>query len=67
MNKRTTNKSSVAKAGVFCFYYTDVLNLSFPEKSGQVVHLMKFGTVKSRLRKIAKRYFNLNIRLTIKL
>ncbi len=41
--------SRFAKAGVWCFYDSEVLNLSF-------VHLMKFSTENRRLRKAAKRY-----------
>jgi hypothetical protein len=41
--------SRFAKAGVWCFYDSEVLNLSF-------VHLMKFSTENPRLRKAAKRY-----------
>ena len=44
---RTTN-SRFAKAGVLCFYDSEVLNSSF-------VHLMKFSAEKPRLRKAAKR------------
>jgi hypothetical protein len=45
---RTAN-SRFAKAGVSCFYDSEVLNLSF-------VHLMKFSAENPRLRKAAKRY-----------
>jgi hypothetical protein len=45
---RTTN-NRFAKAGVLCFYDSEVLNSSF-------VHLMKFSAEKPRLRKAAKRY-----------
>jgi hypothetical protein len=48
LNKTTAN-SRFAKAGVSCFYDSEVLNLSF-------VHLMKFSAEKPRLRKAAKRY-----------
>jgi hypothetical protein len=41
--------SRFAKAGVSCFYDSEVLNLSF-------VHLMKFSAKNPRLRKAAKRY-----------
>ncbi|MCO6173477.1 hypothetical protein NHF50_00305 [Flavobacterium sp. NRK F10] len=41
--------SRFAKAGVSCFYDSEVQNLSF-------VHLMKFSAEKPRLRKAAKRY-----------
>ena len=40
--------SSFAKAGVWCFYESEVLNSSF-------VYLMKFSTKNPRLRKAAKR------------
>jgi hypothetical protein len=40
--------SRFAKAGVLCFYDSEVLNSSF-------VHLMKFSAEKPRLRKAAKR------------
>jgi hypothetical protein len=45
---RTAN-SRFAKAGVSCFYDSEVLNSSF-------VHLMKFSAENPRLRKAAKRY-----------
>ena len=45
---RTAN-SRFAKAGVSCFYDSEVLNSSF-------VHLMKFSAKNPRLRKAAKRY-----------
>ena len=45
---RTAN-SRFAKAGVSCFYESEVLNSSF-------VHLMKFSAKNPRLRKAAKRY-----------
>jgi len=45
---RTAN-SRFAKAGVSCFYESEVLNSSF-------VHLMKFNAENPRLRKAAKRY-----------
>lgn len=41
--------SRFAKAGVSCFYDSEVLNSSF-------VHLMKFSAENPRLRKAAKRY-----------
>jgi hypothetical protein len=44
---RTAN-SRFAKAGVSCFYESDVQNSSF-------VHLLKFSAENSRLRKAAKR------------
>jgi hypothetical protein len=40
--------SRFAKAGVLCFYESEVLNSS-------IVHLMKFSAEKPRLRKAAKR------------
>jgi hypothetical protein len=47
MIKPTAN-SRFAKAGVWCFYDSEVLNSSF-------VHLMKFSAENPRLRKAAKR------------
>jgi len=48
--KRTpATNSRFAKAGVSCFYESEVLNSSF-------VHLMKFSTKNPRLRKAATRY-----------
>jgi len=44
---RTAN-SRFAKAGVSCFYDSEVLNLSF-------VHLLKFSAKNPRLRKAAER------------
>jgi|1048.fasta_scaffold52950_2 hypothetical protein len=44
-----THNSRFAKAGVKCFYDSEVLNSSF-------VHLMKFSAEKPRLRKAANRY-----------
>jgi hypothetical protein len=41
--------SRFAKAGVLCFYESEVLNSIF-------VHLMVFSTEKPRLRKAAKRW-----------
>jgi hypothetical protein len=41
--------SRFAKAGVSCFYDSEVLNSSF-------VHVMKFSAENPRLRKAAKRY-----------
>ncbi len=41
--------SRFAKAGVLCFYDSEVLNSSF-------VHLMKFSAENPRLRKAATRY-----------
>jgi hypothetical protein len=46
--KQQTANSRFAKAGVSCFYDSEVLNSSF-------VHLMKFSAKKTRLRKAAKR------------
>ena len=45
----TTGNSRFAKAGVSCFYDSEVLNSNF-------VHLMKFSAENPRLRKAAKRY-----------
>jgi hypothetical protein len=42
------HNSRFAKAGVSCFYESEVLNSSF-------VHLMKFSAENPRLRKAAKR------------
>jgi len=47
--KSTTGNSRFAKAGVSCFYDSEVLNSSF-------VHLMKFSAEKPRLRKAARRW-----------
>ena len=48
------HNSRFAKAGVSCFYDSEVLNSSF-------VHLMKFSAEKPRLRKLkAKRYVPFN-------
>ena len=47
-NKMPAGNSRFAKAGVSCFYESEVLNSSF-------VHLMKFGAENPRLRKAAKR------------
>jgi hypothetical protein len=44
----TGGNSRFAKAGVSCFYDSEVLNSSF-------VHLMKFSGKNPRLRKAAKR------------
>jgi hypothetical protein len=47
MNKEArTHNSRFAKAGVSCFYESEVLNSSF-------VHLMKFSAENPRLRKAA--------------
>ena len=49
-SRRSTGANSrFAKAGVSCFYDSEVLNSSF-------VHLMKFSAKNPRLRKAAKRY-----------
>ena len=47
--RKTGANSRFAKAGVSCFYDSEVLNSSF-------VHLMKFSAKNPRLRKAAKRY-----------
>jgi hypothetical protein len=47
--KSRTANSRFAKAGVSCFYDSEVLNSSF-------VHLMKFSAENPRLRKAANRY-----------
>ena len=47
-NKQRTANSRFAKAGVSCFYDSEVLNSSF-------VLLMKFSAENPRLRKAAKR------------
>jgi hypothetical protein len=55
MDRQTTTErtpacnSRFAKAGVSCFYDSEVLNSSF-------VHLMKFSAENPRLRKAAKRW-----------
>jgi len=46
--KSTGGNSRFAKAGVSCFYDSEVLNSNF-------VHLMKFSAENPRLRKAAKR------------
>ena len=46
--KERTANSRFSKAGVSCFYDSEVLNSSF-------VHLMKFSAENPRLRKAAKR------------
>jgi hypothetical protein len=51
--KQRTANSRFAKAGVSCFYDSEVLNSSF-------VHLMKFSAENPRLRKAAKRYIKLS-------
>jgi len=50
--RKTPYNSRFAKAGVLCFYESEVLNSSF-------VHLMKFSAENPRLRKAAKRYTQL--------
>ena len=52
MEEKTTGNSRFAKAGVSCFYDSEVLNSSF-------VHLMKFSAQNPRLRKAAKRKHSL--------
>jgi hypothetical protein len=47
--KNTAGNSRFAKAGVSCFYDSEVLNLSF-------VYLIKFCAKNPRLRKAAKRW-----------
>ena len=47
--KKAAANSRFAKAGVSCFYDSEVLNSSF-------VHLMKFSAENPRLRKAANRY-----------
>ena len=47
-DKKTACNSRFAKAGVSCFYNSEVLNSSF-------VHLMKFSAENPRLRKAANR------------
>jgi hypothetical protein len=49
MIRNTGYNSRFAKAGVLCFYDSEVLNSNF-------VHLMKFSAINPRLRKAAKRY-----------
>jgi hypothetical protein len=51
--KMPATNSRFAKAGVSCFYDSEVLNSSF-------VHLLKFTGKNPRLRKAAKRYRALN-------
>jgi len=48
VRKSPATNSRFAKAGVSCFYESEVLNSSF-------VHLMKFSVKNPRLRKAAKR------------
>jgi len=47
--RKAAGNSRFAKAGVQCFYDSEVLNSSF-------VHLMKFSAKNPRLRKAANRY-----------
>jgi len=47
-DRKAADNSRFAKAGVSCFYDSEVLNSSF-------VHLMKFSAKNPRLRKAAKR------------
>ena len=47
--RKTSANSRFAKAGVSCFYDSEVLNSSF-------VHLIKFSAENPRLRKATKRY-----------
>lgn len=49
MKEARTAINRFAKAGVLCFYDSEVLNSSF-------VHLMKFSAENPRLRKATKRY-----------
>jgi hypothetical protein len=49
MTKTTTANSRFAKAGVWCFYDSKVLNSSF-------VHLIKISAENPRLRQAQKRY-----------
>ena len=46
---KTVHNSRFAKAGVLCFYESEVLNSS-------LVHLITFSAKNPRLRKAAKRY-----------
>ena len=55
--KSTGANSRFAKAGVSCFYESEVLNSSF-------VHLMKFSAENPRLRKAAKRCMLLYLKTT---
>ena len=47
-NRKAAHNSRFAKAGVSCFYDSEVLNSSF-------VHLIKFSAINPRLRKAANR------------
>ena len=49
MEIKTSANSRFAKAGVLCFYESEVLNSSF-------VYLIKFGAENPRLRKAANRW-----------
>ena len=49
MKEGRPDNSRFAKAGVSCFYESEVLNSSF-------VHLMKFSAENPRLRKAANRW-----------
>jgi hypothetical protein len=49
VDRRPAYNSRFAKAGVSCFYDSEVQNSSF-------VHLMKFSAKNPRLRKAAKRW-----------
>jgi hypothetical protein len=51
-DKTPAGNSRFAKAGVLCFYDSELLNSSF-------VHLMKFCAENPRLRKAAKRWRSL--------
>jgi hypothetical protein len=55
----TTHNSRFAKAGVSCFYDSEVLNSSF-------VHLLKFSAENPRLRKAAKRWWQCYINVRAK-
>jgi hypothetical protein len=54
--KTPAANSRFAKAGVWCFYESEVLNSSF-------VHLMKFSAGNPRLRKAANRYASCCLRV----
>jgi hypothetical protein len=49
---KTAANSRFAKAGVSCFYDSEMLNSNF-------LHLMRFSAENPRLRKAAKRYLQL--------
>jgi hypothetical protein len=55
---KTATNSRFAKAGVSCFYDSEVINSSF-------VHLMKFSAENPRLRKAAKRYLAFKMTTTL--